>query len=49
MARRKEDWMFALFNILLGMLAWFLDKLPGTAPNSSASGLNMLRLAWLFF
>jgi len=38
-ARRKEYWMFALFNVIFGIMAWLLDNLLGTASNNSASGL----------
>jgi uncharacterized membrane protein YhaH (DUF805 family) len=37
-ARRKEYWMFVLFNIIFSLVALLLDRLLGTRVGESGSG-----------
>ncbi len=38
-ARRKEYWMFALFNIIFSIVAMILDNILGTTMENAAYGL----------
>lgn len=38
-ARRKEYWMFVLFNVIFGMLAVFIDNIMGTDMEDLGYGL----------
>ncbi len=41
-ARRKEYWMFFLFNLIIGMVLGFIEGIAGIAPESDMSVLAII-------
>lgn len=48
-ARRKEYWMFTLFNIIIAMILLLIDNALGLSFNYLGNELGMGYLYWLYF
>ena len=48
-ARRKEYWMFTLFNMLIAMILLLIDNALGLSFNYLGNELGMGYLYWLYF
>jgi uncharacterized membrane protein YhaH (DUF805 family) len=48
-ARRKEYWMFTLFNMIIAMILLLIDNALGLSFNYLGNELGMGYLYWLYF